>query len=264
MYKAQNLSFVVPDLTCLLPVTRMRKSTNGPPVTQTRQWDSFLRPLLGSALILLAHVVTVWKCFFFFYKNQKDIPSGLNQAVALGRQSHNLWDCREVLPDGGHSWYPFECQVPQQHLKKKKKGYLSQDLAGEVEADRHLCCVRNYQLLACKLIVKDGRPIPAVPSLTSHLIIHTDNRQSGTEGRGVWLTHWVWTRTIYNFGETKTHTRKTTSESSTLQRGVRGINTPTSVTMSQVGYIRSNMLLWLFTETERRVLTPLFFPSFHP
>lgn len=46
----------------------------------------------------------------------------------------------------------------------------------------HLCCVLDDQLLACKLIVKDGRPIPAVPSLTSNLIIHPDNRQSGAVG----------------------------------------------------------------------------------
>lgn len=107
----------------------------------------------------------------------------------MNNQIPSPWSCIEVLLGG---WWSLSLTLllprPTPAFKKKQKK-LRVSLPGWRGRWRQtLTCELNYQLLDCKLIVKDGRPIPAVPSITSHLIIHTDNRPSGLLGSGhAWL-----------------------------------------------------------------------------
>lgn len=173
-----------------------------------------------------------------FTNTQKDTPSGLNQSVARVP----LWSSWVVdTPDTRFS------AKSHQHFKKRVSLPGS---AGEEGAASLLSCVRNDQLLACKLIVKDGRPIPAVPSLTSHLIIPTDNRQSGTEGMGSdWLTGSGPGLYIISgsLGDKEAH-QKNNQQIYHCGKKCLWNQYTDLITMSQVSYVCSHLLFLLFTE----------------
>lgn len=163
---------------CYIRSNLMTRIGKGLPVAQSGQWGHFLSSFRDSALILLVHVVTVWKCFL---QDSKRHSLRLKSSCSNGQAKELQW--------GVAGWWTLlKCFRAKSHHNNMYEAGSLPGCTGAEGAHLLLCRVQNYQLLVCELIVNGGRLIPAAPSLTSHLIIHTDNRQTGTEGTG---SHWL-------------------------------------------------------------------------